>query len=45
MTIHASKGLEFEAVFLPSLDYEIEKAIKISLYMTRFQMKKGKDMG
>lgn len=25
MTIHSSKGLEFEAVFLPSLDYEIEK--------------------
>lgn len=26
MTIHSSKGLEFEAVFLPSLDYEIEKS-------------------
>ncbi|MBZ4662708.1 MAG: hypothetical protein JG776_390 [Caloramator sp.] len=36
MTIHASKGLEFEAVFIPSLDYEIAKSNKKKFVYDKF---------
>ncbi|SKA79721.1 ATP-dependent helicase/nuclease subunit A [Caloramator quimbayensis] len=42
MTIHASKGLEFEVVFIPSLDYEIEKINKKKFVYDKFADEKGK---
>ncbi|GFR34210.1 UvrD-helicase domain-containing protein [Thermobrachium celere] len=42
MTIHASKGLEFEAVFIPSLDYEIEKSNRSKFVYDKFEGDKGR---
>ncbi|WDU84390.1 3'-5' exonuclease [Caloramator sp. Dgby_cultured_2] len=32
MTIHASKGLEFEVVFVPGLDRKLKRSIKEILF-------------
>ncbi|MCX7951475.1 MAG: UvrD-helicase domain-containing protein, partial [Clostridiales bacterium] len=36
MTVHASKGLEFEAVFVPCLDYSIEKNSRSTFVYDKF---------
>lgn len=42
MTVHASKGLEFEAVFVPCLDYTIEKNSKSTFIYDKFEGQEGR---
>lgn len=42
MTVHASKGLEFEAVFVPCLDYKIEKDVRATFVYDKFEDEDGR---